>query len=252
MRGEISNQKSKPPAQPKNKFEIETEKQIEDYLQTLSLPEGENSLLTPEMQRNKAREELREKAKLSEFSTLVDAAFNILTSEGPSYLEPSLYESMQDDFEKANWKLDEMDLNAPQEESFQKLLDLSDSTIESILKIAIAKFNENRYPDSLSLFALLAMLVPENRDYWYRSGIVAQASGNHELATRLFSASIALDPSFIGAWVFIAESYLKSNLLHEAEAAFAEAIKISETSPVDEAWKEVIAGLQTALKEVKS
>lgn len=254
IQGQIKNRSSEitHAKKAKDKFEIETERQIEEYIKTLSFEEDDPSIIhviTPAMQRAKIKEELKEEVKLKELSSHIASAFKIITTEGHRYLDAAHIAALNDDFAQAENALDEMDLNSPPRENFQMAMHFTESTIESIFTIAIAKFDEAQYSSSLSLFILLSTLIPENADYWCRAGILALECQNYELAIRLFSATTALDPSLIVPWIFSADCYLKLNLPREAEAAYAEAIKISETSQIDPFLEETLSQLKSVLKQ---
>jgi tetratricopeptide (TPR) repeat protein len=228
----------------KNRFEVATEKAIDDHIETLTFDEDNpvgNKLVTPEMQRSRVKAELKEKAKLPELSAFIESAFKILTSEGGNYLDKDHTESMNKDFASGLDVLQKIDLNSPASENFQALLHFSDSTMDSIFKIALEKFNELQYSDSLSLFILLTTLNPENPDYWYRAGILAQKCENYELATRLFSAATDIDPVLIGPRVFLIDCYLKREMISEAKVAYAEAMEINEVAQIEDSWKEMLS-----------
>lgn len=236
----------------KNRFQIETEKQIDAYI--ASLPEDEhefspNQLISPEIKRLRLKEELKEEAKLSELSQFVITAFQIIVTEGSSYLSAEESKTLMHDFEQGNEALENIDLSIPQNENFQTLLHLSDSTIESILKIAIAKFNDKQYSSSLSLFILLATLIPENPDYWHRAGVVAQTTENYALATRLYQAAIGIDNTMVSPHVFLVDCYLKQGMPEEADTIYKEAIKICEDTNVDPSWKVMLSQYQILLKK---
>ncbi|MBA2728077.1 MAG: hypothetical protein H0U49_07895, partial [Parachlamydiaceae bacterium] len=68
----------------KNRFELQTEKEIETFAASLSFDEDptQSHLTNPEMKRAKVIAELKEQAKLTELSSFVEDAFKILASEG--------------------------------------------------------------------------------------------------------------------------------------------------------------------------
>lgn len=236
----------------KNRFELETDKAIDAHLATLAFDQQDPSFdkfTTPEMKKARIRAELREQAKISELSQFIEQAFNILTSQGEKYLAKEKFELLNEDFAAGHEALEKIDLNIIPSENFQSLLHFSELTINSIFEMAVAKFNELQYPDSLALFILLNTLNPENADFWLRAGILAQKCENYELAIRLYSAAEAIDPSLLGPWVFSIDCYLKQDLKPEAQTAYAEAMKIGEASPIDDEWKEMLSAYNLIIKE---
>lgn len=234
----------------KDRFEIENEKQIEEYLKKISLHEedpSKNLLMTPSMKRIRMKEQLQEEAKYSKLSSFVEAAFMILTLEGKKYLNNEHYESMIAAFANAYTILNKIDLGPSSTENFQTILNFDDETITSIFNIAVEKYKESQYADSLSLFILLLILIPQNSDYWYRAGIAAHECKNYELALQLYAGVSSLDPSLIAPWIFSVECHLIQNSQEEAKNAYAEAVKISETSQIDDSWKEALSKLKMLL-----
>jgi tetratricopeptide (TPR) repeat protein len=245
MHGEILKKSISPKiAEKKNRFELETEKAIQEHIATLSFDEQDpnnNRFTTPEMKRARIKAELREQAKVSELSHFIGEAFKIITSEGKNFLGKEKYDLMNQDFAFGQEALEEIDLNIIPTENFQSLLHFSESTINSIFEVAVAKFNESQYPDSLALFIFLTTLNPENADFWHRAGILAQKCENYELAARLYSAAEAIDPSLLAPWVFSIDCYLKQDKRPEALSAYDEAMKIGEASEIQDEWKEMLS-----------
>jgi len=122
--------------------------------------------------------------------------------------------------------------------------------IEAIFKIAIHKYSESLYADSLSLFVLLSTLIPENPDFWYRAGMMAQKEQNYELAVRLYQAAITIDSSLMAPWVFIIDCYLQLKLKSEAQKAYAQAIKMYTDNQADESWKKLLAATEILLNKI--
>lgn len=234
----------------KNKFDKEIEKEIDAYIADLPLEEGNpdlSKLTTPEMRRSRLKAELLEQAKLSELAQFIDSSFKILTSEAQNYLDQEHLALMNKDFINANEILTKIDLSSSQADNFKTLLHFSNATLESIIQIALAKYSESRFLDSLSLFILLSTLIPENPEFWYRAGICAHKCENYELASRLYSAVTTIDPSLIAPWAFSIDCFLKREMKPEAKNAYDEAIKLYEASH-EESWKVLLSENELILK----
>jgi tetratricopeptide (TPR) repeat protein len=234
----------------KNRFDKELEKEIDAYI--ASLPEEEtnselNKLTSPAMKRARIKTELIEQAKLSELSEYIDSAFKILKNEAKNYLDKENLETLNQDFANGSEILEEIDLNFPQTENFKSLLQFSDSTIESIVQIGLAKYRESQFIQGLSLFILLATLIPENPNFWHRAGIFAHKCENYELATKFYSAAASLDPFLIAPWAFMVDCYLKREMKPEAKVANEEAMNLYKASH-DESWKEFLLENELILK----
>jgi tetratricopeptide (TPR) repeat protein len=236
------------PSANKSDFDLEVEKQIEEYLNSINFDDEPNSLLTPAMRRNRMKAELEKELELTEYSSFVNSGFKLLISEGRTYLEEKAYQDMYNNFTEIQNSLNTIDFNVERDGDFQKDLSISDETLESILKIAVEKFNQNRYEDSLALFIVLCMFIPSNGDYWYRAGIAAHRSENYDLALKLYDAANSVMPGLIAARLFSVECYLKCNLLDEALSEFEEAKKIKNETEVEPKWEEFIEQLNLAIK----
>lgn len=243
MQGELVKQgvKSLASRAKKNRFEIEIEKQIDEYLKTIEPEEyANNPFMTPAMKIAQVREEMRSACKLTELSKYVEDAFKILSTESSIYLSEERQNALSDDFTSAVEQLDNIDMTNPLNENLQTALHLSDTTLESIIKVATAKYNENKISDSLALYVLLSTLNPEYPEYWYRAGITAHADQNFQLALKLYNAAFTLDPEFLGARVLSVECYLSLQLLDEAKIAYIEAKSLSETMTIEEEWNQIL------------
>lgn len=231
---------------PLNKYEEKIENEIEKYLNTLSFDQPENLLISPSIRRAKLKEELKEKANFPEFSNYIETAAKELFTEGKSYIDQQSYEKMESEFSNIEDELDKINLDAPIVEKLQQTLAISDTTINSIFKMAQKKYNEAKFLDSLSLFILLAMLDPGNPDYWYRAGILAQTCENYDLALRLYDTASHINPDLIGPWVYSSECSIANNSFSQAKDFFNEAIKKSEAN-IDDSWKEIIIELKNTI-----
>lgn len=228
----------------KNRFEIEIDKEIEAHISSLSFDEDPNTiqLISKEMRHARIRAELREQARLPELSKHLDSAFKILNGDAQKYLFEEEAHALNKDLKEAENALDKIDLNSTST-NYKSFLDLKDSTIDSIFKIAVEKFNRLEYSESLSLFVLLATLIPENSDYWFRSGILASKCQNYELALRFYTAARSLDNTLIEPLVFSIECLIKQNMKEEAKHSISELENIikDQSSGATKDWNEILS-----------
>lgn len=251
MRGEILTSKKIQLNQREietDRFVLAREKQINLYLDTLSFESepGQNQLLSPQLKRAARKNELNEALKLPELSEHITSAIASLADEGKQYLDSAAYDSMIAHLSHAADILEELDLETPLAETFNKILDIDDDTTEAILKIASAKFAENQYSESLSLFVFLTVLQPLNPDLWYRTAIVAQQCGNYTLALSDYAIAANLNQELLGAHLFASECHLKLNQLKEAKIQYEEAKDVIESGkiPIDSEWNDLLSYIE--------
>lgn len=253
MRGEFSrnkNQFSKKIEKEKNRFEIAFDKNIEKIMALRSTDTvNSNSLMSDQLKSKRLEDELREALKLDELNKYIDNAIMLIANEGRKYLDHARYEDLLQKFSKIPEILDQLDFELPITEDFDKILGLGESARDNIFNIAFLKFDEKQYLDALSLFALLAVLQPENFEYWYRLGIAAQQSENYILAVNAYEAAFHLNSALIGSRLFAIECYLQLDQLSQAKTSLAEAQKILEISSVDQVWNEIFGYASLLIKE---
>ncbi len=256
MHGEIPMNKKTSSAKKKiekDRFEVALDNNIESMLDLISFEDSpeQSLLLSPQMRRKKMEEELRQSIKSSELNNHIDPAIKIMVNEGKQYLESEEYEEMIVNFNKASELLSQLDLSEPITEEFDTILSISTETINSIFKVATAKFGEEQYSASLDLFVFLTVLHFDNFDYWYRSGISAQLCENYTLALQAYGNAVSLNPEHIGARLFATECFLKLDQHQEAESEYEVAEKISEAIPLDDQWREIFEYVGSLIKEKK-
>lgn len=252
MRGEVAARGTTPVPKKgeKNRFEIAIDKNIDQILNYFSFDgaPGRIELNSPLMKRKKAEAELREAFKNSQLDPFIETAVPTLIDEGKQYLESAVYQEMVADITDATERLDQLDLEETPDD-LNAILNFSAETIAAIFKIALAKFEEERYFTSLALFVLLTLLQLEDYDYWYRTGIIAQLCQNYNLAIQAYRNATACYPKSIGARLFAAECYLALNQQQEAVLEYEEAKKISEIMALEENWREILNSIGTTLRK---
>jgi tetratricopeptide (TPR) repeat protein len=235
----------------KDKFEIAIENQINAYIDSLDLNQN-NQLLPPEVQRAKIMEELKEATSYTELSTYLIESLNLLRSQGQEYLDKEKFEELENVLSEIPKIIDQVDLNKELTESYQEILKFNDSVMESILKIAIAKFDEEKYADMIALCTLLTTLSPNNYDYWFKLGIAAQKAQNYNLALRAYEAANDIHPDLIGAKLFSVECHIMEGHPEIAKKALEDATKIAETTEVEEGWRKLLTEVKTIVDSINT
>lgn len=233
---------------PKSHMEEELNKEIDAYVDSLELEETPNALQSSKIKREKIRHEIKEGVKLPELSQLLESAMGIVISEGELYLSQKENEKLLTDFANASKHFATMHLADSDNKNLQELIHITDDSMVSIVKMALAKFSEERFADCMALFSLLSILNPAYSEYWYRLGIASQKCGNYDLAARAYHAAAELDPNLIGARLFAAESYVQLKRSHEAKSEIAAAKKIAAEHKVDQMWVDLIPAIEKTIK----
>jgi|GEM_PF-7034480 len=263
MRGEIPNG-GKPKKttvqpkveEPKSKLISDMEKQISSYVDGVDVEEysgahdhlGHGSLLPAKAKKEKLKLELQEAAKLPQLTQQIECAINIIYDGGSVYLSQEAYEKLLAAISGATEKFAGLSLDDLATNDLQRLGNIDESVMQSIVDIAVAKFTEERFGDCLALFTLLAILNPLNPEYAFRQGIAAQKDGDFELATRAYAAASELNPNLIGAYLLSAQCNIELKLWPQARDALTAAKEIASTGDVDSAWLEVIPTIEADLR----
>lgn len=240
-----------PPAKIKDSFELEIEKNINEYIESLHIDEeyAQNLYVTPEMKKAQIRTEIETSMKVSELENYIAEAFKILIVEGRDYLENEPFLEMEEQIKSIGAKLD---ADQSSTETFQSSLKISNSVMTSILRIAVAKYEATDYPKSLSILILLSVLNSRNPDYWYRLGVVAQKCENYELALQALNNALDLRPDLFEAYLFASECYLFMNQTESAKIYFEKGkelvlANLYEEDAHEEMWGELISELEMVL-----
>jgi tetratricopeptide (TPR) repeat protein len=227
------------------------DKMIDDYIQSAGLESNQppNLLIPPHLRLAKLRQEIKNEIESVELKEYLKIAFQSLINDGENFVDSEEYGRMCDQFSESSDYLNEIDFNKSNEENFQKLLHIDDTSMETVLKIAKGEFRDNKFEESLSIFALLHFLVPEDPEYSYRLGIVARRTHKIELALRAFSNAASLDPEFFQPRLYAAESHLKLGHFQEAAVEIDEAKKILDLTTMDPIWSDWIVELEKGVKD---
>lgn len=236
----------------KSHFEKLIDKKIEEYLDTLPLESYHHltsQLKTPQMERLQKKAEIEEASKCTLLNDQLTKAIQIVRQEGKKYLSLQNYISLWGEFSLAIHTLEKLKFDEVPSENFQQLLNISQSSMESLEYIANELYSSKHYEDALSVSCLLLVLAPEKSDYWYRVALSAQQAGDLNFALKAYSSTTNLDPNHVGAKVFPIECYLLLGNIEEAKIAFDEAEKTIHNNSSDTRWNELLADFKKWLQE---
>ncbi|MBA2368190.1 MAG: tetratricopeptide repeat protein [Candidatus Protochlamydia sp.] len=228
-------------------FEKEYNKIIDTYIESEGLDDNPpNPFIPPQLRHSKLREEIKSQAQSKELSDYLNLALETLKTDGVCYVHNVDYESMMNQFSEANENLNKVDINHPLEQNYRHILHFSDSTMQSIFKIAQAEYSNNKFEESLSIFAFLSFLEPEDPDYWYRFGVLAHQLKRYEAALTSFTNSLSLDANFLEARIYTAYCHLKLGQLGEAKDDLDKIHELADSSTIDPIWSKMISELEAA------
>ena len=206
-----------------------------------------NKLISPEVRRAKIEQEVRAAADSSKLEKYMTNAFKIMRVEGLTYLEKNEHETLQQNLDKFSERLRNLDPSELTSENLKAAMAIPLENQKSILKIAIAKFNEGLLEDSLAMFTFLTTVDEEEPDYWYRLGLVAHMGGNYDLALEAFTTTSQLAPSFIGAHIYLAECYCNNRKRGDATTELQKAKDLFNANKALEEWQGNIQEVESML-----
>jgi tetratricopeptide (TPR) repeat protein len=209
-----------------------------------------NLFIPAHLRYEKMRNEIKNELESAELNEFLPIALQALVDDGRNNVELEDYETMCDRISSIPDLIDKMDFSQPIKTDLQTMLQIEDSVMDSIYKIAQLEFHPlNKFLESLSIFTFLHALSPGNIDYSYRLGIVALESDRLELAIRALSNTIKLDPEFYEAQIYLVESYLRHNDFDEAKKEF-EKIDAINLNSIDRSMAEMIHSIQNSLAKI--
>ncbi|MBA2367596.1 MAG: tetratricopeptide repeat protein [Candidatus Protochlamydia sp.] len=160
-------------------------------------------------------------------SQQIEAAINILHSEGSKYLSPESNNKLISELKffsdldhicnlnNADKQLRDIDLREAIISNFLFFNNLSDESLNSIQVIALAKSQEDRFTESIPLYSFLTILNPNSHN-WYSLELEFFENGNIDLAYKAFDTALSLDPSHINARSSAAQCLIEQELYSEA------------------------------------
>lgn len=246
MHGELPSHPRSTPTKVKNKIELAGEKYINEYINSLPLEAefGQDKLVTPAMRKAQIRHTLMTQMKSSEIDPYLSEAFNFLQTNGTQYLDGEHYRAMLEQFDSIDELIEKMNFEQDMSEDVGEFFNFDSNVAESILDIAVIKFQDEEYRTSLSLLVLLSLLNPEYYDIWFRQGISAQKCENYDLALKAYQKALQLKPDLIGAILFSVDCYLEKDLPEDAKSELLRAKLLSEEVEVDEKWLSFLKDLE--------
>lgn len=252
MHGEISFKKKNPDSDEtgsKSKFELELEKELDAFVEGLKLDEDPDhpALQSPKFKRQKIKMELKEATKLPELFGPVNNGIDVIFSEGPNYLSEEEYHTLVLDLAMSITHLADIGIQETGQNDLQIIARISDTSIKALEKIAVAKFDEERYADSLGILCLLSILVPGYSEYWFRLGIAAQKTENYNLASKAYSITLDLYPDNIGARLFAAQCFIERSLIDDAKAEISMAKERLKSGGVDKVWLDFLQAIESTM-----
>ncbi|MBA3238343.1 MAG: hypothetical protein H0T62_08385 [Parachlamydiaceae bacterium] len=236
-----------------DKFENAEDKLLDDFIDKFSLLEASqiNKLIPESIKKAKIKEDLKSSIKCLDFDINLGPAFEILFKDRHLHIEEDKYEEMVIQLLNIADYIEQIDFSKPIEESFYSLFHISPSTMQSMFQIGIAKYNEEEFESSLSIFYLISSLDQTNADYWYRLGIIAIQIEKLNLALQGFAYAIFYNRDLMGARIFSAQCYLKLGEIEDAKAELTEIKKNSAKISSEPIWRELIANLEYEIKVKK-
>lgn len=236
-------------AKPTSKFELAFENSIKTQVDTLveKAQYSENKLLSPELRRAKIEQEVRKEVQDSDSSNQIRLAVKILLDEGSQFLEKEQYAHLSDNIINICLKLNDLNLSQPDVNQLQEAMTLPEANGQSILEMAINKYNMGLIDESLAIFAFLTTVNPNEPDYWFRLGLTAEKCEKYPLALNALNTASELAPEFVGSHVYAVYCHLKMKAKDEAVAELTTAKEIADHTSVDNEWKAHIRHLEYLL-----
>lgn len=159
----------------KNPFDVALDANISNEVDRLMSEQDphSNPLLSIAHMRKKFEMAILEDLNCGEIGKHIITAIAILRNEGNHYLSDTDQESLMLDIDELRKQVANLDLNELDGESLKTALTISDRSLAAILQVSTAKFIEERFLESLSMFSFLSTLASAEPDSWYRLGLVA-------------------------------------------------------------------------------
>lgn len=227
-------------------FKLALEASIQEQIDTLMKEIDPTSLkmIPPEVRRAKLEKELRDSLDFSELGEQVATAINIFENEGQEYLTQEEHSTLLENLEQLRRQLDALEFSELGEETLRKAYAIPPEGLDLILKIGTEKFNQGKLNDSVAIFTFLSTLNPDDADYPYRLGIVAQKNEQYDQALQAYKTALALNPQLVGAHLFSAVCHFNCKRNEDVLKEVTEAKNILKTTDNKEEWPQLITYIE--------
>ena len=235
----------------RSKIERDYDQLLEEYIDSKNLKSEtkDSSVLSPNLRRSKLKEQIKADTQPRELLEYLKIAFNALRKTGIRHLLLNQYDAMLQQLSRIRENLNKIDFHTPIETNYRTLLHFDDDTIKCILKIAQGEYNDDHLEESMSLFALLALLEPANAELWYRLGITAYRAKRFEFALHAFTNASTIDTDLVGSKVFSADCHLNLSNAKEAKIALEEALELIDKNGEGSRWLEMIKHIKVKISK---
>ncbi|MBA3603147.1 MAG: hypothetical protein H0W50_05800 [Parachlamydiaceae bacterium] len=200
---------------------------------------------SPAIKITRLRAKIKDELELKPLSKYIESALKVLVHDGKILSSKDQYRELMEAFSHA-----QEFINKPREDlaNYQTILQIKDTEMETITKVAIEEFNHGKFDDCMAIFILLTTLRPDIANYWYRAGISAQKSALLDLAVKFYNTALELEDGNMGPHLFLIDCYLSLKKFSEARSQFDKAKSLSETKEMDEASKALFLKLESKIK----
>lgn len=222
--------------EPLNRFINEIDKEIDERVKLEQF--NGNDLVSPIMQKEKFRGEMKKELEFPEIAPRIQVAIQLLYDA--DQLDSKEKEKIIINLSHARKIINQLNEKSTTDDNLKTTFEISDESMESILNLALKKLDNHELDNSLALFILLVTLASENADYCYRAGIVAQMTEQYELALQLYAAS-----ELIEAKILMVDCYIKLGDKDRARELYNEVSE--QRHSIDEVFNNLLFKLDEAL-----
>lgn len=177
-------------------------------------------LMSKPARKRQLKERLHQEFAMEALFQDVQEAIQVLRRDSRRYLENEGSGRLMQELDRAAEKMATIECKGSLD--YASLLNLSETFLESIFKIAQAKFGEGIIGEGAALLSLLTCLFPGEWDVWFRLGIIRMKMGLFDCALQAFAVATSLNPSLYEARLLAAHCYLELGMKEEAGLEYRE------------------------------